>query len=417
MQVAEYFKAIVGQALAAQASDIHLEPLAQQGTLRFRTDGVLQVVDSLEKTFFLSLLAHIKVLADLNVSERQLPQDGRLVLDLPGQDLDIRVSTLPTQAGECVTLRLLDKKDFFWKVEDLRLPAGVFSALEELTQLASGLIVVSGPTGSGKTTTIYSLLRQLSQRGEHKILTLEDPVEYALDGIQQVSIQPELGLSFSSGLRSFLRQDPNILFVGEIRDSETARVVIQAALTGHLVFTTLHTQDSITVIHRLMHLGIEPFLISASLRGVLAQRLVRRLCSSCKELASPSKAGLAYPQSLQSRAYSQNLAYCSDLTYSSDLVYFSGLAYPQGLAYPPPTYQALGCPACKYSGFQGRLPLFEWLRVDASLKPLIDAQASYVHFQQALAKRGFVSLEDTAKIALNTGKTSLSEVQKFFKPL
>lgn len=378
--VAEYFKNIVQQAFVAQASDIHLEPLDQQGILRFRIDGRLHTIEALEKSFFGSLIAHIKVLADLNVSEKRLPQDGRLGITLSSQALDLRVSTLPTQAGECVTLRLLDKKHFSWKVTDLGLPEKILSAIEGLTRLASGLVVVSGPTGSGKTTTIYSLLSHLNQKGDQKILSLEDPVEYTLDGIQQVSIQPELGLSFSSGLRAFLRQDPNIIFVGEIRDTQTAKIAIHAALTGHLVFTTLHTQDSIRVIHRLMHLGIEPFLIGSSLRGVLAQRLVRKLCSCCQELVTQDKEAarsLYLPQQTQRDT-------------------------------------ALGCPTCKHSGFQGRFPLFEWLGIDARLKGLIKAKASYASFQEALQETPFSSLESEAKAAIRAGKTSLAEVRQLF---
>lgn len=376
MSVAAYFKAMVQEAFVAQASDIHLEPRAKQGTLRFRVDGLLHTIKTLDNSLFLSLIAHIKVLADLNVSEKSSPQDGRLELSLGAQNLELRVSTLPTQVGECVTLRLLDKKDFSWKLTDVGLPETILNAVTGLTRLASGLVVVSGPTGSGKTTTIYSLLTYFKQKEDQKILSLEDPVEYSIDGIQQVSIQPELGLCFSSGLRSFLRQDPNIIFVGEIRDAETAKIAIHAALTGHLVFTTLHTQDSIRVIHRLMHLGIEPFLISASLRGVLAQRLVRRLCNCCKTLSPQSQ---------------------------------------EGLRFTLPTYEARGCPTCKQSGFQGRFPLFEWLSMDARLKGLIHTKSSYSSFKEALEGTGFSSLEAEAKAALKEGKTSLSEVRKFFQ--
>lgn len=376
MSVAAYFKAIVQEAFSAQASDIHLEPRAKQGTLRFRVDGLLHTIKTLDNSLFLSLIAHIKVLADLNVSEKSFPQDGRLELNLGTQNLELRVSTLPTQVGECVTLRLLDKKDFSWKLTDVGLPETILNAITGLTRLTSGLVVVSGPTGSGKTTTIYSLLTYFNQKGDQKILSLEDPVEYSIDGIQQVSIQPELGLCFSSGLRSFLRQDPNIIFVGEIRDAETAKIAIHAALTGHLVFTTLHTQDSIRVIHRLMHLGIEPFLISASLRGVLAQRLVRKLCKCCKMLLSQCK---------------------------------------ENLYFTLPTYEARGCPTCKQSGFQGRFPLFEWLSMDARLKGLIHTKSSYSSFKEALEGTGFSSLEAEAKAALKEGKTSLSEVRKFFQ--
>ena len=381
MPVAAYFKNTVQEAFLAQASDIHLEPTAQQGTLRFRIDGLLHTIEALEKSFFGSLIAHIKVLADLNISEKRLPQDGRIGMNLPSQTLDLRVSTLPTQAGECVTLRLLDKKDFSWKVTDLGLPERILGSIEGIARLASGLIVVSGPTGSGKTTTIYSLLSHLNHKADQKILSLEDPVEYALDGIQQVAIQPELGLSFSSGLRSFLRQDPNIIFVGEIRDAQTAKIAIHAALTGHLVFTTLHTQDSITVIHRLMHLGIEPFLLSSSLRGVLAQRLVRKLCSCCKAIVSHNKQ----------------------------------TALDIKIAENTPIYEAIGCSTCKSSGFQGRFPLFEWLGIDAHLKGLMNAKASYASFQEALANTSFSSLESEAKAAVREGKTSLAELRKFFQ--
>ncbi len=377
MPVADYFKATVQKAFLEKVSDIHIEPLAEGGVLRFRIDGVLHKIEALDSSFFVSLIAHIKVLADLNVSEKRLPQDGRIVMELASEALDLRVSTLPSSRGECVSIRLLDKGDFLWKTAALGLPEAIAEDIQKLIHLSSGLVVLSGPTGSGKTTTIYSLLSQLNSQESHKILTIEDPVEYSLEGIQQVSVQKDIGLDFANCLRSFLRQDPNILFVGEVRDAETARIAIHAALTGHLVFTTVHTQDSISVVHRLLHLGIDPFLISASLRGVLAQRLLRKLCPVCKTLAKIA------PEDLEA-------------------IGLKGACL----------YEAAACPSCSNMGFKGRFAIFEWLAMDSTLKDLINERASHYRFKQYLELSAFKTLQEEAKSALSLGKTSLSEVLK-----
>jgi type IV pilus assembly protein PilB len=283
---------ILGRAIRERASDIHFEPFENEFKVRYRRDGTLVEMAPPPKKYALPITSRLKVLANLNIAERRVPQDGRLKLNLAGRAVDLRVSTLPTQFGESVVMRVLDQSAVQLSITDLGMSDHLVAAVQEIVRRPNGIFVVTGPTGSGKTTTLYSALR-LINTPDLKLLTAEDPVEYEIDGVVQVGICPPVGLTFSAALRSFLRQDPDVIMVGEIRDLETAQIAVQASLTGHLVLSTLHTNDASGAVTRLVDMGIEPFLIASSLEGVLAQRLVRRVCPSCRVQRAASALDLA----------------------------------------------------------------------------------------------------------------------------
>ena len=335
--------ALLTQAIRENASDIHVEAFEEESVVRFRVDGVLRDVLSPRRELHGALVSRIKVMSKLDIAEKRLPQDGRMSLRVAEHPVDVRVSTLPTQHGERVVLRLLDKQSARLNLELLGMPSEILEVFETLINKPNGILLVTGPTGSGKTTTLYSGLHRLDRK-RLNILTVEDPVEYDLDGVGQTQINAKIGLTFAGGLRSILRQDPDVVLVGEIRDLETAEISVQASLTGHLVLSTLHTNTAVGAVTRLVDMGVEPFLIASSLVGVLAQRLVRKLCSAWKESYEPDAGerevlGLAANES-------------------------------------PTLYRAKGCVECDHIGYSGRLGIYELVEINEGIRKLIHDQAS-----------------------------------------
>ena len=370
---------ILEQAIRDRASDIHFEPFEDELRIRYRLDGALQDLAPSARSLALPVISRLKVLANLNIAERRVPQDGRIRLTLEGRAVDLRVSTLPTQHGESVVLRVLDQAAVELDIAQLGLPAAVRAGLEEIIQRPNGILLVTGPTGSGKTTTLYSGLRAINSP-ELKILTAEDPVEYEIEGVMQLPVNPGIGLNFATALRAFLRQDPDVVMVGEIRDLETAQVAIQAALTGHLVLSTLHTNDAVGTVTRLTDLGVEPFLLASTLEAVLAQRLVRRLCRQCRTPHDPSA------EELQQAGL--------------DRAILAGR----------PIFKAHGCAHCNHTGYHGRVGLFEWLRLTEPMRELVLQQAPSQRIQQLAVAQGMQTLRAHGVARLLEGETSLEEV-------
>ena len=380
--IIRFVNRVLTRAIRDQASDIHFEPFEHEFRIRCRIDGVLAELPPPPRALALPVLSRLKVLANLDIAERRLPQDGKIRLHLGGRGVDLRVSTLPTQFGESVVLRVLDQSAGRLELGQLGMPAAVAAGVTEILHRPYGIFLVTGPTGSGKTTTLYSCLQQLNSP-RAKLLTVEDPVEYEIDGIMQVPVNLGAGLTFPRALRSFLRQDPDIVMVGEIRDVETAQIAIQASLTGHLVLSTLHTNDAPGAVTRLMDLGVEPFLLASTLEAVLAQRLLRRICPDCR---TPFDAGPALLEPL-------------------------GLS-PVALA-GRPFYAGKGCPACAHSGYRGRLGLFEFLRMSEPLRELVTEGAALVRLRQQAAGEGMTSLRAAGLQAILAGQTTAEEVLKY----
>lgn len=369
---------LLRQAVRGAASDLHLEPHEDGLRARTRIDGTMQEVFDRRDVPARRVVSRLKVMAGLDIAETRLPQDGRIALRLGGRAIDVRLSTLPGHHGERVVMRLLDRSSGLMDLDRLGLTAPDAARLNKLAALPDGIILATGPTGSGKTTTLYSLLR-LADRAERTILTVEDPVEYDLPGISQTPVNSEIGLTFARGLRSILRQDPDVILVGEIRDGETAQVAAEAALTGHLVFSSLHANTALSAVVRLRELGVEPYLITATLRGVIAQRLVRRLCPHCAMVVSPTPA---------------------------DAALFSA----QGVPVPLTLRQPVGCDACDNTGYSGRIGIFDILEIDDNLRAVIDADASEVALRRAAGPRR--SLFEAALERVSTGETALSELRR-----
>ncbi len=364
------------EAVGDRASDIHIEPFADKVRIRYRVDGNLRVADEHPRDLHAPLLSHLKVSAGLDIAEKRKPQDGRIEHDAGGRALDVRTSTLPTNHGESCVMRLLDREANLLSLEDLGMTPAALQWFAETIERPNGIFLVTGPTGSGKTTTLYAALQTLN-RSDRKILTVEDPVEYRIKGINQVQVHPQIGLDFARVLRAFLRQAPNIVLVGEIRDRETAEVAIQASLTGHLVFSTVHTNDAPSAVTRLLDMGVPPFLIATSLQGVLAQRLVRRLCPDCsvEEPATPLERRLL------------------------------GLAEGAVLQHPR------GCRSCRRSGFRGRVGVFEWMRMNEDLREALFQGTDPNRFRRRAADSGCWS-ELTSDVAakVRDGRTTVSEM-------
>jgi type IV pilus assembly protein PilB len=367
------------QAIRDKASDIHFEPFEDEFKMRYRIDGVLFEMVPPPKYVAMAISSRIKVMANLDIAERRLPQDGRIELLVEGRPVDLRVSVLPTMFGESVVLRVLDRAQVNLDLELLGLREDDLVTLRQLIEKPHGIVVVTGPTGSGKTTTLYSALRELNSP-EVKILTTEDPVEYDIDGLIQCQIKPEIGLTFARCLRSFLRQDPDIILVGEIRDLETAQIAVQASLTGHLVFSTLHTNDAPSSIARLLDLGMEPFLLTATLEAIVAQRLVRKICENCKEEFHPTE------QQLLSLSLT-----------------------PEHIA-DRPLFYGRGCDYCNNTGYRGRVGLFETMLMSEEIKELIMRNASTTILRQEARKRGMRTLRESGLLTMYDGITSLEEV-------
>jgi len=369
---------ILSQAVHYKASDIHIEPYQQELKIRFRMDGVLYDNLSLPKKLHPAVVSRVKILASLNIAEKRIPQDGRINIRIGEREVDLRVSSLPTAFGERLVLRLLEKDVRVLNLQEIGLSLEHVDLFQRLIRISHGIILVTGPTGSGKTTTLYSALSEINT-SDKNILTIEDPVEYQLDGIGQMQVNSKIGLSFANGLRSMVRQDPDVILVGEIRDQETAEIAIQAALTGHLVFSTLHTNDSAGAITRLIDMGIEPFLVSSSVQAIMAQRLVRRLCPLCKEAYSPSE--------LEIRELGPGA---------------KGL---EGMFFRP-----AGCDNCLQTGFKGRTGIFEFLRVTETIQSLLLRTSESNQIRQLAVQEGMRTLRQDGVRKVLAGETSIDEV-------
>jgi len=380
--IIRYVNVVLTQAIKDHASDIHFEPFEHEFKIRCRVDGALRELAPPPKTLALPIISRLKVLAHLNIAERRLPQDGRIKLNVSGRAVDLRVSTLPTQFGESVVLRVLDQAALALELAQLGLPAPIETGVRAALSRPHGLIIITGPTGSGKTTTLYSCLKTLHEPGV-KILTVEDPVEYEIDGIMQVPVSYAAGLTFARALRSFLRQDPDIVMVGEMRDLETAQIAIQASLTGHLVLSTLHTNDAPGAVTRLLDLGIEPFLLASTLEAVLAQRLLRRICPDCKSESVPSAGALRQ------------------------------LGFDPAAFHGKTCYAGQGCSSCHHTGYRGRLGIFEYLPINDALRDLIVSGASLMQLREKASALGMTSLREAGVRAMLAGETSLEEVARY----
>ncbi len=373
---------ILDKAISARASDIHFEPFETEFKIRYRVDGALYEMDPPPKHLALPVISRVKVMSNLNIAERRLPQDGRIQRVVNGKQIDLRVSTLPTAFGESVVLRVLDRSSVNLDLESLGMPEDLYNYILEVIEKPNGIFIVTGPTGSGKTTTLYSCLRKINPI-DSKLLTAEDPVEYEIDGIIQVPINDAVGMTFSRVLRAFLRQDPDRILVGETRDTETAQIAIQASLTGHLVFTTLHTNDSTGAVTRLMDMGVAPFLISASLEAVLAQRLIRRICPSCRAPYEPTE------QVLQSLGLTPH-----DI---GDKNFYYGK----------------GCDVCNQTGYKGRKGIYELLKITDPLRVMINDRAPGVVMRQKAIELGMVTLREDGLRSIYDGITTIEEVVKY----
>ncbi len=375
--VARFVNQIIREALTQRATDIHIEPMEDDLRIRYRIDGVLHEVPvpSQIKLLRATLLSRVKIMAHLDIAERRLPQDGRINLELEGQPIDVRVATIPSVDGESISLRLLRQERF--NFERLGLWPEDEAVIRDLISLPNGIILLTGPTGCGKSTSLYTFLSSLNTK-DRRIVTIEDPVEYKLPGVIQIAVKPEINLTFAAGLRSILRGDPNVIMVGEMRDFETAETAIRAALTGHLVFSTLHTNDAVGGITRLIDMGVEPFLVSTSVRAFLAQRLVRVLCSHCKKPAH----------------------------YSAE--YLQKIGFPAGRA--DSLFEANGCERCRFTGFQGRTALFEICKVSDAVSELVAKNSPAAAIKAAALKQGMVPLRLAGFRRAAAGATTIEEV-------
>ncbi|WP_300540884.1 GspE/PulE family protein [Maricaulis sp.] len=390
--VIDFVNAVFEDALRDGASDIHIEPFEHEFQVRFRVDGVLRLVQTQPKSRFDAVASRIKLVSAMDIAERRLPQDGRQTVRFAGQDIDLRVSSLPGAWGESLVLRLLRKRQELPSLDGLGLMGAQRQVFNRVIREPNGVILVTGPTGSGKSTTLYRAL-ELVNDGQRKIITIEDPVEYDMDGVTQVQARADIGYDFARGLRAILRQDPDVIMIGEIRDGETARIAIQAALTGHLVFSTLHTNTALGAIERLTDLGVEPFLVSASLRGLLAQRLLRRLCTECAAPAPPDAVSAA------ERLIDQAAA--------------RGVRWPAGALSEPAAWRVpAGCDACRGQGYTGRIAVYEAAAIDGAVKEAIAQNAGQEAILDAARRAGFLSMLEDGLLKARAGTTSISEAMR-----
>ncbi|MBM4149101.1 MAG: type II/IV secretion system protein [Lentisphaerae bacterium] len=380
--VIRFVHQIIAEAIGMNATDVHIEPFEEDLRLRYRVDGVLQVipmphgVNRIRK----AIASCVKIMAEMDIAERRKPHDGRIKVRSGTEEFDLRVSILPTRYGETVNMRILNRKTMFIDLEHLGLSARQAPAIEYLSELPHGVVLLTGPTGSGKTTTLYALLSRVSNT-ECKIITVEDPIEYQLQGITQIQVHSQIGLTFASVLRSILRHDPDIILIGEIRDMETADIAVRASLTGHLVFSTLHTNDAPSAVTRLIDMGVEPYLVSSCLEGVIAQRLVRRVCNDCREEMTPDEVILEEIRSM----------------------------YPkesEGAKY----YKGHGCPSCGFTGYRGRIALFEMMLMNDRLRGLIVRQRPSNEIKHAAVEQGLVTLRQDGWSRVLSGMTTVEEV-------
>ena len=380
--IIRFVNLVLQQAIKDKASDIHFEPFEDEFRIRYRIDGALYEMAPPPKRLAIPVISRVKVLSNMNISESRIPQDGRIKMTIAGRPVDLRVSTLPTQFGESVVLRVLDKSVVNLDLEALSLPDDILETIRELVRRPNGIFIVTGPTGSGKTTTLYSALSEVNDV-ETKILTAEDPIEYEIEGIMQVAVNHQVGLDFTRVLRAFLRQDPDKIMIGEIRDLETAQIAVQASLTGHVVLSTLHTNDAPGAVTRLIDMGLEPFLISASLEAILAQRLVRRICKNCRTAYEPSH----------------------------DLVEILDVD-PLEIA-DKDFFYGEGCPQCSSTGYRGRVGLFEMIVVSDAIRELINERAPTLAIKQKALEQGMRSLRDDGLRAIFDGNTTIEEIIKY----
>ncbi len=372
--------ALIARALEQRASDIHIEPFEKELRIRYRIDGILHDVEAPPRKLQAALISRVKLMAKLNIAERRLPQDGRIKLRMLGREIDLRVSSLPTLYGESVVLRILDRSSISVTLDSLGFPTDTLEVFDKLINRPYGMILVTGPTGSGKTTTLYGALDKINSP-DKKIITIEDPVEYQLSGVNQIHVKPQIGLTFANGLRSIVRQDPDVIMVGEIRDYETAEIAVQAALTGHLVFSTLHTNDAAGAVSRLLEMGVEDYLLASSLLGIMAQRLVRTLCRHCRR---PVEVGL----------------------HSGG----NGKATNGVGGIPTAAYEEQGCDECAMTGYRGRSGIFELLSVNEGVKQLILKRSSADMIKNCGVSQGMRTLREDGWRKVREGTTTVSEV-------
>ncbi|MBM7581263.1 type IV pilus assembly protein PilB [Caldicoprobacter guelmensis] len=375
--VVRLVNSIIQQAINMGASDIHIEPMEGETRVRLRIDGMLQKALNIPKYVHPALVTRIKIMGNMDIAEKRLPQDGRVGMQVSGKDIDLRISTIPTIYGEKVVIRVLDQSNFLLPKEKLGFTQENLEKFDELLKNPHGIILVTGPTGSGKSTTLYAMLNELNRESVN-IITIEDPVEYRMEGISQIQVNPKAGLTFAAGLRSIVRQDPDIIMVGEIRDGETAEIAIRSAITGHLVLSTLHTNDAVSAISRLMDMGIEPYLISAALVGVISQRLLRKVCSNCRVPYEIEPHHLATP----------------------------GFEVLAGVT----LYRGKGCSACNYTGYKGRVPVHEILVISKQHRQMIAQRASIDEIRDLSIKMGMSTLKDECIKLVMKGLTTIDEV-------
>ena len=369
---------IITTAIKMKASDIHIEPMEKEFRVRYRIDGALRKMDSPPKRLQGAIISRIKIMSKMKISEKRIPQDGRIQITVGGKDLDLRVSSVPTNHGESIVMRILDKTNLSLGLPQLGFLTDDQATFERLIKLPDGVVLVTGPTGSGKTTTLYACLGQINTP-DKKLITVEDPVEYQMSGINQVQVNKDVGLDFSAALRSILRQAPNIVMIGEIRDAETADIAMEAALTGHLVFSTLHTNDAPSAVTRLLDIGVKPFLVASALRAAMAQRLVRAICEKCKESYTPTERELKMLGSMSKTV-------------------------------PERMYHGVGCDKCGRSGYKGRKGIFEIFKVDDTIQRLIFDHAPATLLRQRAREMGMRTLREDGMLKVASGMTSLQEV-------
>ena len=375
---------ILTRAIQMKASDIHIEPMEKEFRVRYRIDGALRKMDSPPKRLQGAILSRFKIMSKMKISEKRIPQDGRIQINVGGKDLDLRVSSVPTNHGESIVMRILDKANLSLGLPQLGFLSDDQTTFERLIKLPDGVVLVTGPTGSGKTTTLYACLGQINTP-DKKLITVEDPVEYQMSGINQVQVNKDVGLDFSAALRSILRQAPNIVMIGEIRDAETADIAMEAALTGHLVFSTLHTNDAPSAVTRLLDIGIKPFLVASALRAAMAQRLVRAICEKCKEPYKPTDREIKMLKGLDSRKSDEELRAMT-------------------------MYHGCGCDRCGKTGYKGRKGIFEIFKVDDNVQRLIFDHAPATLLRQRAREMGMRTLREDGMLKVASGMTSLSEV-------
>ena len=373
---------IITTAIKMKASDIHIEPMEKEFRVRYRIDGALRKMDSPPKRLQGAILSRFKIMSKMKISEKRVPQDGRIQISVGGKDLDLRVSSVPTNHGESIVMRILDKSNLSLGLPQLGFLSDDQTTFEKLIKLPDGVVLVTGPTGSGKTTTLYACLGQINTP-DKKLITVEDPVEYQMSGINQVQVNKDVGLDFSAALRSILRQAPNIVMIGEIRDGETANIAMEAALTGHLVFSTLHTNDAPSAVTRLLDIGIKPFLVASALRAAMAQRLVRSICEKCKESYRPT---------------------------DREIKMLTGLASGTNATIPETMYHGAGCDRCGKTGYKGRKGIFEIFKVDDTIQRLIFDHAPATLLRQRAREMGMRTLREDGMLKVASGMTSLAEV-------